>query len=65
MVRQVGGVRGVLHPFPSFCDFEEVENHAPVSLVYLADINSNTWSNYQTVVTVLPEKSAIDSLFSA
>lgn len=54
-----------LHPLPSFCDAEKVENHAPGSLVHLAEINSNTQSNYQTVVTILPEKSAADALSSA
>lgn len=44
---------------------KKVENHAPGSLVHLAEINSNTQSNYQTVVNILPEKSAIDSLSSA
>ena len=66
-LRQVSGVRDgtFLHPLPPFCDAEKVENHAPGSLVHLAEINSNTRSNYLTVVTVLPEKPAIDSLSSA
>lgn len=66
-LRYVSGVRDstFLHSLPPFCDAEEVENHAPGSLVHLAEINSNTRSNYQNVVIALLEKSAIDSLFSA
>lgn len=55
-LREVGGVRDgtFLHPLPPFCNVEKVENHALGNLLHLAEIH--TLSNYQTVVTVLPEK---------
>lgn len=66
-LRHVSGVRDgtFLHRLSPFCDAEKVEDCAPGSLVHLAEINSNTRSNYQTVVIALLEKSAIDSLSSA
>lgn len=52
-----------LHPLPPFRDAEKVKTHGPGSLVHLAEIHMQ--SNYQTVATVLPEKTAIDPLSSA
>lgn len=60
-LKQASGGDTLLHPLPPFCDAEKVKNHALGSLVHLAEVNC---SNYQAVVTILPEKSATNSLSS-